>query len=438
MIANAKAVAHGIRAMLYVSGESRNKKHPEKITRICDNFMPQGMDATGIWTEMKFATMNHPNIRNNVIRMEISPAMEHTENFTLDDWRQLWYDFAAAFDAQEIRDKDGKVVSSRTNISHSKSSVWLHEESKSGIPHLHAIVCRVDEDGNINNDHAIHLRAQRAAEKVARQKGWTTAMRIHETNIPQVSANCMEALRKLDKWSWDGYKELLAAKGYDLYLRKDKKNVIRGYVLCKGNTRFKASELGKGRNLTASRIRQTWGKLHPEQAKQSLPTSKPTATPTSKPTVPDAAKQKPQSVIRQSKPVYEDYTDYKSNRLPTEFKHDGKAYKRYLPDKVIDFFNNEFDYQELANWQDLQNLAMAYFTLVASPYGEVSSSGGGGSQSDLKWGRDPEEDEIEFARRCAREASHRLGIQKKSGIKRKRQRIKNSYDNETTRYRRPA
>ena len=42
MIANAKAVAHGIRAMLYVSGESRNKKHPEKITRICDNFMPHG------------------------------------------------------------------------------------------------------------------------------------------------------------------------------------------------------------------------------------------------------------------------------------------------------------------------------------------------------------------------------------------------------------
>ena len=253
MIANAKAVAHGIRAMLYVSGESRNKKHPEKITRICDNFMPQGMDATGIWTEMKFATMNHANIKNNVIRMEISPAMEHTEDFTLDDWRQLWNDFAAAFDSQEIRDKDGKVISPHTNVSGSKSSVWLHEESKSGIPHLHAIVCRVDEDGNINNDHAIHLRAQRAAEKVARQRGWTTAMHIHEMNIPQVSADCLEALRELDKWSWDGYKKLLAAKGYELHLRKDKKDMIRGYVLCKGNTRFKASELGKGRNLTASR-----------------------------------------------------------------------------------------------------------------------------------------------------------------------------------------
>ena len=191
--------------------------------------------------------------------------------------------------------------------------------------------------------------------------------------------------------------------------------MIRGYVLCKGNTRFKASELGKGRNLTASRIRQTWEKLHPEQDKQKTKQ----ASPTPKPPVPNAAKQKPQPVIRQNNTVYEDYTDYKPNRQPTEFEHDGKTYKRYLPDKVLDFFNDEFDYRELANWQDLQNLAMAYFTLIASPYEVTSGGGGGGSQSDLKWGRDPEEDEIEFARRCAREALRRLGTQKKSGMKRK-------------------
>lgn len=417
MIAKAKAVAHGIRAMLYVSGESRNKKHPERITRICDNFMPQGMDATGIFTEMKFATMNHPNIKNNVIRMEISPAMEHSENFTLDDWRKLWQDFAAAFDIQEIRDKDGKVVSAQTNISGSKSSVWLHEESDSGIPHLHAIVSRVDEDGNINNDHAIHLRAQRAAEMIARQRGWTTVQHIHETNIPKVSADCMDVLRELDKWSWDGYQERLAAKGYDLYLRKDKKDVIRGYVLLKGNTKFKASELGKGRNLTASRIKQTWEKLHQDKAQQVRTATKQSVLPT--PSVPNGTQQKSQSVIRQSNPIFEDYTTYKLNSQPTVFEHDGKTYKRYLPDKVLDYFNDEFDYRELANWQDLQNLAMAYFTLIASPYEVTSGGGGGGSQSDLKWGRDPDEDEIEFARRCAREASHRLGIQRKSGIKRK-------------------
>ena len=156
-----------------------------------------------------------------------------------------------------------------------------------------------------------------------------------------------------------------------------------------------------------------------QKNKQASPTPKPTATPTPKPTVPNTAKQKPQPVIRLRNTVYEDYTEYKSNRLSTEFEHDGKTYKRYLPDKVIDFFNNEFDYQELTNWQDLQNLAMAYFTLIASPYEVTSGGGGDGSQSDLKWGRDPEEDEIDFARRCAYEASRRITAQKKSGMKRR-------------------
>lgn len=231
MIAKAKSISHGIRATLYVSGESRNKKHPEKITRICDNFMPQGMGASGIWTEMKFATMDRPDIKNNVIRLEISPAMEHTGDFTVEDWQQLWNDFAAAYDDQTILDKDGKVISVPTNISGSKSSVWLHLESDSGIPHLHAVVCRIDENGNINNDHAIHIRAQRAAEKIALQRGWITAKHIHESRIPQVSEDCMEALRELSEWSWEGYIERLAARGYTLYPRKDNEGIIRGYVL---------------------------------------------------------------------------------------------------------------------------------------------------------------------------------------------------------------
>ena len=229
----------------------------------------------------------------------------------------------------------------------------------------------------------------------------------------------MEALRELDKWSWDGYQERLAAKGYDLYLRKDKKDVIRGYVLLKGNTKFKASELGKGRNLTASRIKQTWEKLHQDNAQQVRTTAKHPVVPSAKPSVPNGTKQKTQPVIRQSNPIFEDYTTYKPNSQPTEFEHDGNTYKRYLPDKVLDFFNDEFDYRELANWQDLQNVAMAYFTLITSPYEVTSGGGGGGSQSDLKWGRDPKEDEIEFARRCAQAASNRIGRHPKGGIKRK-------------------
>ena len=245
---------------------------------------------------------------------------------------------------------------------------------------------------------------------------------IHESRIPQVSEDCMEALRELSEWSWEGYIERLAARGYTLYPRKDNEGIIRGYVLQKGSSRFKGSELGKGRNLTASRIERTWEKLHTEEVKQakqeSLTPKQPVIT-APNPSVHTEAGQKPQTDTGQNNSVHEDYTAWQSDRLRTEFEHDGKNYDRYIPEKVLDCLNDEFDFREVANWQPLQNLAIAFFTLVASPYGEVTGGGGGGSQSDLKWGRDPEEDEIEFMRRCAREASHRLGPQKKSGMKRK-------------------
>lgn len=177
--------------------------------------------------------------------------------------------------------------------------------------------------------------------------------------------------------------------------------------------------LEKGENLTASRIKQTWKKLYPGQAEQESLTPKRPVVTTQKPSVHTEVGQKPQANAGRNNPVYENYTEWQPDCLRTEFEHDGKNYDRYIPEKVLDCLNDEFDFRELENWQALQNLAIAFFTLVASPYGEVSGGGGGGSQSDIKWGRDPEEDEIEFMRRCAREASHRLGWQKKSGMRRR-------------------
>ena len=66
------------------------------------------------------------------------------------------------------------------------------------------------------------------------------------------------------------------------------------------------------------------------------------------------------------------YTEWQPDRLRTEFEYAGKNYDRYIPEKALDCLNDEFDFRELANWQALQNLAIAFFTLVASPYGEIS------------------------------------------------------------------
>lgn len=416
MIGKARAIAHGIQAIRYASGESRNKKHPDRIIRICDSFIPQGMDAMGIWNEMELTMTDRPYIRNNTIRIEISPAKEHTENFTRDDWQRLWRDFAEAFDRQTIHDKNGKVISNPTNISFSKSTVWLHRESKSGIPHLHAIVCRLDENGNINNDHQIARRAQQAAETVALQRGWTTARSIHEENIKKANTACMDVLRMMHAWSWEDYAARLKAKGYDVHLRKDRKGIVRGYVLTNGNARYKASELGRGRNLMASSIEETWRKMHPENMDNHFMLSPRHEKPEEKETHTDTARLDADKM--EERHVHEEYREWKPDRHLTEITHDGETYRRYIPEEVQDYLDEEFDHRETGNWKALQNLALAFFTLIASPYQTEYAGGGGGTSDDKNWGRDRDEDELEFACRCVHMASKKLGRKRKAGFKR--------------------
>ncbi len=320
MIAKAKSISHGINDLNYITGVSANKKHPEKIFHICDNNLPPGLDPSGIWNSIKLTSMSHPRLTNNLIRIEISPAAEHTKDFTPEDWRQLWLDFAEEFDRQEIKDKKGRTLSPKTNIKGSKSTVWLHEESGSGIPHLHAAVCRVDENGNTNNDRNIHIRAQRAAERIARKRGWQTATNIREVNKKQVSKDCLDVLKRMDRWSIDDYFAGLRAKGYDVMTRTDDSGILRGYVLRKGNAKFKASEIGRGRNLMASKLEGTWEKLHEASEQQ-----------------------------KQIDDNHDDYTVYRPGAQRTEIRHDGETYTRFIPEPVMKVFDDTFDFRESDN-----------------------------------------------------------------------------------------
>ena len=53
MIAKAKAISYGINDLRYITGESKHKKHPEKIYRVLDNLLPPDLDAMGIWNSMQ-------------------------------------------------------------------------------------------------------------------------------------------------------------------------------------------------------------------------------------------------------------------------------------------------------------------------------------------------------------------------------------------------
>lgn len=398
MIAKAKSISHGINALNYITGVSANKKHPEKIFHICDNYLPLGIDPLGIWNSIKIDSLSRPRMKNNLIRIEISPAAEHTRDFTPDDWKQLWQDFVAEFDRQEMKGKGGRVISPKTNLAGSKSTVWLHLESDSGTPHLHAIVSRLDENGNINNDSNIHLRAQRAAERIARKRGWQTAANIHDTNRQTVSRDCFDVLSGMGKWSFEDYFSRLEAKGYDVKVRTDEKGILRGYVLKKGNAKFKASELGKGRNLMASKLEGTWNRLHTTHGQQTKADSG-------------------ESYISP------DYTVYRPDTRCVDFEHEGDSYTRFIPEQIMQVLDSEFDSSEMDNWADLINescyhfaVAMSYMAFLNAP--THVSGGGGASNNDLPRKRDDLEEEIARARRCAEAARSKIGIVRKRGFRR--------------------
>ena len=440
MIAKATAISHGINALRYITGESVHKKHPEKIHHIATYFFDGAFTARSMLEAIKFKCADYPRLKNNIIRIEISPAEECTRNFTDDDWRQLWEEFAKEFDRQEITDeRTGKIVSPRTHIANSKATVWLHRDSASGIPHLHAAVCRVDEFGNLNNDHQIHLRAQRAAERIAKRRGWATANDKRFDHVRQATQDCTDALTAMYGWKWEWYVARLRDKGYDIRERRDSNGVLHGYTLRKGNVIIKASEL-RGRAFTVSRLEDTWQKLH-AQKNADTTTQKTQRTTTAANTDTTRTSRTPDEQTRQTQmpptpqvvasttpqpaptpklnyATLTDYTQYRAGTTSYMLERDGKEQRFYIPEKVLEFFDNEFDYRETANWQELTNLAVALFIGMAGGPASAPSGGGGGSSADNSWDRNKDEDDLRWARRCAKFAAQKLGKQAKHGYRR--------------------
>lgn len=403
MIGKSKSVSHGINLLAYIMGESKNKQHPELIYHIKDNLLPSGLDAMGIWEQIKLKTAPFQRIKNDVIRFEVSPPPEYVKDFTMEDWMKLWEDFLHEYDNYEHFDKKtGKLDSPKTNIAGSIYSVWLHTESKSGIPHLHCAACRVDENNRVNNDHMTHIRAQVAAERVARKRGWKTAKKVREKKIEKAGKDCMNVLQQMREWNMEKYFSMLTGMGYKVVTRPDKQGRIHGYALVMGNASYKASDLGKGRRLTVANLPKTWNALHP----------------TDETKMPTKEKQVETKPVAKMRPIpAHDYSRWETGTVPYIIQHGGESYKYYLPEKVMNLFEDEYDYRTVANSVELTNLAAAIFVELAALNQAPAGGGGGGSQSDLPW-RDKDEDDMKWARRCMDAATRNLGKKPKTGIRR--------------------
>lgn len=395
MIAKARAISHGANSMRYVVNK-------DKADIIKLHLLPDNVAAESLWSRMllhqaKFLGERYKAIKNNMIRIEVSPTSEETKGWPNTDWEKLADDFIREFDSIDLSEKNKCAKDRHTNLRNSQYVVSLHRDSKSGILHLHIDANRIDNDGNINNDHNIHIRAMAAANNIAKRRGWIQASDISIQNKQEITNDCMDALCSMDRFNWNDYVERLKQYGYDVMLQKDSQNIVRGYSIKRGNSTYKSSSLGKGRNLMPSKIEATWEKLHKEVLQQedadrenhvrNISAELQTAN---NARCRNCNEYQPQSLVHHS--INWNYHDYEID-IPSN-ANDILMQDVSLPE------NNVF-----ATINDLQQTAVLLFAGYLDAATQMSESTGGGGSTPDGWGRDKDEDDLEWARRCARMAS---------------------------------
>lgn len=385
MIAKASTISHGANAIRY--SVNKEKADIVKANLLPDNISPEAMYGRMMLVQRKFAENINKGrpLGRNVIRIEISPSEEESRGWTMNDWASLSNEFIRVFDSIDLSGKTKRASSKQTNLKGSQYIAALHRDSQSGILHLHIDANRVDMEGRINDSHKIGERAVMAANIINERRGWMQSEEIGIRHRQEISVCCMEILRKMDKFSWKQYEAELTKRGYKVHLQEKESGGVYGYSIKRGNSIYKSSVLGIGRSLTPSKIEATWAKLHPQERK-------------SEPTKPISQQTRTADITPISQPVIKHYN------IATDEYH---SYHVEIPEAADNIIRQNCSLEEahpLAKLEEIQHTALLLFAGYLDAATSMATSSGGGSDTG-GWGRDKDEDELEWARRCARMAN---------------------------------
>ncbi len=399
MIAKAAVIAHGANAVRYAT-----EKDKSEIVKL--NRLPDGIPPEGIWQRMVIHQKQFENklnryrpMKNNAIRIEVSPARDESDGWTHADWERLADDFVREFDAVDLSKRADRASAARTNLAGSQYVAALHRDSRSGIAHLHIVANRVDREGRVNDAHFIYERAMEAARRINIQRGWLTAEERGEQNRQQIADDCLDVLRQMSRFDWEKYARLLGRKGYVVDLKRDSKDIVRGYTVSKGNSVYKSSQLSTGRHLTPSKIEQTWQSLHPVEQTAAAGTDGHSEAQSAQETAQQQTAQSAAEVAPQPTVQPEPIVHFDIDVADRQYQVD-------IPKEAYHILANAISLADIediaANILDMQKTAMLLFAGYVDAATTLSEShGGGGSASSSGWGRDKDEDEREWARRCA-------------------------------------
>ena len=397
MIAKAKPISHGSAMTNYAT---KHNRADIVLTRNLD----EGLTPLAMWGAMETIHQKYePKFRRKpvtkpTLRMEVSPSLEETKGWTLKDWYDYVLRFLEEF-KKEVQAKEGKKKGKgKFNLDRAQIFACLHFDAKSGIPHLHILINRIDLDGNLMNDSFVGESAVKAAHTINIERGWELPEDIHDAHRKEITDTCYDILRGMSSYDWNSYKRGLESRGYKVQEQRDKQGLLHGYTVLRGNSRFKSSILGKGRNLTVPKLEATWKKLHSIAPGVVKPCStvgtsqttgrKPLTERNSERLSDDQSKPEAPSVFRKILSV------------------GGKNYSITMP---LDAFKAMEEAvttpDESVPIENVLNVAMLLFMNYIDAATTVSESCGGGGGTSSGWGKDKDEDEREWARRCAQHAN---------------------------------
>ena len=225
------------------------------------------------------------------------------------------------------------------------------------------------------------IRGKTAAEEVNRLRNWKRTKERFEENKARIKKDCFAVLAGMSAFSWEKYSAALEARGYKVKLKMDASVTVRGYSIQSGNSVYKSSVID--RDLTPSRIQETWKKMRPENRYGQMTPSERVAFALSE--------------------------EGKNYLFPWGFTVDGKRYEKMVSGRVARVFDEEgrltgqsYSREESSHIFRTAFLLFAGYIDAATNFAQ--NCGGGGSAPDQNRSRDKDEEDILWARRCFRKA----------------------------------
>lgn len=221
------------------------------------------------------------NLDEPIFRLELRPPVEECRNWTDAQWRKFSIDCEKALESiteVPVRNKKtGKTVMMPVrplDLSNAQVVTTLHKDVD---PHLHKIINRHTIDGGALSSHYCNLVAICAANKIAEQYGWARADKRQNQRKERINTDALEVLKNMKEFNIEAYFASMRMKGWLVDPKYNARgNAVRYRIgeIPKGSDRpvmYGASELGHGRQLTVSKLYDTWLKQHPEKAEELRP-----------------------------------------------------------------------------------------------------------------------------------------------------------------------